>query len=210
MSLMTQDASGHQSLDDTDALRVEVYRLLAGLLRDPPAPALLDWLAGLDIQQDGSLLAQRWAALAASAADADPEALRRAHFRHLIGVIQGDVLPYASWYRQGELMDAALVELRHDLKALGFRRTDHTRDPEDHLAALCEVMAMLIEGHSDQEARFFMAHLAPWAEHCLADLGRVATDFYAVLGRLGEAFIQAERMRLEAEASREPVRILTP
>lgn len=72
-------------------------------------------------------------------------------------------------------MDAALVALRRDLKALGFQRAEHSHDPEDHLAALAEVMAMLIEARAPDEARFFMDHLAPWAAECLADLGRVDT-----------------------------------
>ncbi len=159
-------------------------------------------------------MAQRWAALVNAAAEATPEAtpeaLSRAHFRHLVGVVQGDVVPYASWYRNGELMDDALVSLRRDLKILGFQRADHTNDPEDHLLALCEVMAMLIESRSFNESRFFMSHLAPWAADCMADLGRVENAFYASVGRLGAAFMESEKSRLESEANRDPVRIVEP
>lgn len=197
-------------LNERDALRADVYRLLARLLREAPDASLLDWLAGLEVDQDGTLLAERWASLVAAAGATTAAALERAHFRHLVGVVQGDITPYASWYRNGELMDAALVALRRDLKALGFQRAEHSRDPEDHLAALCEVMAMLIEARSADEARFFMAHLAPWASHCLADLGAVETAFYAHLGRLGEAFIEEESRRLEAESREDPVRIVEP
>lgn len=210
---MTQASSPSdlpRELDETRALRADVYRLLATLLREPPSQALLDWLSGLRIEQDGGVLAERWAALAEVAGEARPESLSRAHFRHLIGVVEGDVIPYASWYRNGDLMEAALVALRRDLRVLGFQRADHSRDPEDHLAALCEVMAMLIEGRSADEAAFFMAHLSPWAAHCLADLGGVETAFYARLGRLGEAFIESEYSRLQGEAALEPVRIVEP
>jgi TorA maturation chaperone TorD len=197
-------------LDETRALRADVYRLLAALLREPPSQPLLDWLSGLRIEQDGGVLAERWAALASVAGEETPESLSRAHFRHLIGVVEGDVIPYASWYRNGDLMEAALVALRRDLKVLGFQRADHSRDPEDHLAALCEVMAMLIEARSPDEASFFMAHLAPWAARCMADLGGVETAFYARLGRLGEAFIESEHSRLQGEVAYEPVRIVEP
>ncbi|CAM3422289.1 TorD/DmsD family molecular chaperone [Halomonas lysinitropha] len=192
------------------ALRADIYRLMARLLREAPDASLLDWLAGLEIQRDGTLLAERWASLVAAAGATTADLLERAHFRHLVGVVQGDITPYASWYRNGELMDAALVALRRDLKALGIQRAEHSRDPEDHLAALCEVMAMLIEARAPDEARFFMTHLAPWASHCLADLGAVETAFHARLGRLGEAFIEEESRRLEAESLEDPVRIVEP
>lgn len=197
-------------LNDSDALRADVYRLLARLLRDAPDASLLDWLAGLEIEQDGTVLAERWAALVTAAGETTVDLLERAHFRHLVGVVQGDITPYASWYRNGELMDAALVALRRDLKMLGFQRAEHTRDPEDHLAALCEVMAMLIDERSPEEARFFMTHLAPWAVHCLADLGQVDTPFHAHLGRLGQTFMEVESRRLEAESLEDPVRIVEP
>ncbi|MGM0534994.1 MAG: TorD/DmsD family molecular chaperone [Pseudomonadota bacterium] len=197
-------------LNERDALRADVYRLLARLLREAPDASLLDWLAGLEVERDGTLLAQRWASLVAAAGVATAHDLEQAHFRHLVGVVQGDITPYASWYRNGELMDAALVTLRRDLKRLGFQRAKHSREPEDHLAALCEVMAMLIEARSPDEARFFMTHLAPWASHCLADLGNVDTTFHAHLGRLGEAFIEEESRRLEAESREDPVRIVEP
>jgi TorA maturation chaperone TorD len=175
----------------------------AQTLSDQPAGAFTG-------EVSGGMLAERWAQLVAAAAKASLDTLSRAHFRHLIGVVEGDVIPYASWYRNGELMDEALVALRRDLKLLGFERAGHTNDPEDHLAALCEVMAMLIESRSFNEPRFFMTHIAPWAASCMADLGRVNTEFYACFGRLGQAFINSEQSRLESEASRDPVRIVEP
>ncbi|WP_163575737.1 TorD/DmsD family molecular chaperone [Halomonas faecis] len=196
--------------DETRALRADIYRLLAGLLREAPGRQQLDWLAGLEVDVDDGELAARWAALASAAQQAEPEDLARAHFRHLVGVIQGDVTPYASWYRNGELMDEALLALRRDLKALGIARREAEPDPEDHLAALCETMALLIEDDSGDEARFFMAHLAPWAPRCLADLSCVDTPFYARLGELGNAFLAHERRQLEDEAAHEPLRVVEP
>lgn len=198
------------TLKEADALRADIYRLLATLLRQAPDPELLGWLAELAIEQDGSRLAECWQALAVAAKGADTERLQRAHFRHLVGVIQGEVVPYASWYRNGELMEAALVALRQDLKVLGFERSEHTRDPEDHLAAMCEVMAMLIDAESAEQRYFFDQHLAPWVDSCFADLGKVDTAFYAALGQLGGAFMASEQARLSVDAGYTPVRIVEP
>ncbi|MCA1773686.1 MAG: molecular chaperone TorD family protein [Halomonas sp.] len=204
---MTQAAP---TLSEADALRADIYRLIAGLLREAPTDELLGWLASLDIEQDGSRLAECWYGLSQAANSADAARLKRAHFGHLVGVIQGDVVPYASWYRNGELMEAALVALRRDLGALGFERNEHTKDPEDHLAALCEVMAMLVDMTSADQAHFFMQHLAPWASDCFDDLGQVDTAFYAALGQLGSAFMTSEEDRLAIEASHAPVNIMEP
>ena len=201
------------TLKEADALRADIYRLLASLLRQTPDAELLEWLAELTIDQDGSRLAECWQALSEAAAGTEErsakiERLQSAHFRHLVGVIQGDVVPYASWYRNGELMEAALVALRQDLRALGFVRSEHTRDPEDHLAALYEVMAMLIDAESQEQAYFFNQHLAPWAASCCADLGQVDTAFYAALGQLGSAFMESEQARMSVNAGHVPVRIV--
>lgn len=196
------------TLKEADALRADIYQLLATLLRQAPDADLLNWLAELSIDQDGSRLAECWKALSEAAKASDIEQLQRAHFRLLVGVIQGELVPYASWYRNGELMEAALVALRQDLRVLGFERSEHTRDPEDHLAALCEVMAMLIESASGEQAYFFSQHIAPWAASCFADLGQVDTAFYAALGQLGGAFMESEQARLSIDAGQTPVRIV--
>lgn len=198
------------TLKEADALRADIYRLLATLLRQAPDTELLNWLTELAIEQDGSRLAECWRSLAVAAKNTDAERLQRAHFRHLVGVIQGEVVPYASWYRNGELMEAALVALRQDLKVLGFERSEHTRDPEDHLAALCEVMAMLIDAESAEQSYFFSQHVAPWAASCFADLGQVDTAFYAALGQLGSAFMESEQARLRIDVGHTPVRIVEP
>ncbi|HSH57239.1 MAG TPA: molecular chaperone TorD family protein [Halomonas sp.] len=199
---------------EQEELRADLYRLLARLIREPADAPLLAWLAdqqsddGIEAHQDPVVSAL--IALAQAAAEAGPDELERAHFRHLVGVIQGEITPYASWYRHGELMEQALVALREDLRRLGFTRSDTSHDPEDHLAAMFEVMAMLVEEQSPEAGTFFMSHLAPWAERCLDDLARVDTLFYARTGELGKAFIAEEHSQLAAEAEHSPVRIIEP
>ncbi|WP_192037002.1 molecular chaperone TorD family protein [Halomonas sp. YLGW01] len=214
---MTEASPTNQpgSQHDTDALRADIYRLLARLVREPPTPDLLAWLAELDAETDGSVLATCWTSLIQSAGETVPDEhaaqLSRAHFRHLVGVIEGEITPYASWYRQGNLMDEPLLALRRDLRRLGIARAEDCRDPEDHLAAICEVMAMLLDDdHRDEAAAFFMAHLSPWAKRCFDDLASVDTPFYAHVGALGSAFMAEEHRHQAAEAAHQPVRILSP
>ena len=70
-----------------------------------------------------------------------------------IGVGRGEVVPYGSWYMTGFLMDKPLALLRADLAALGFERQENVKEPEDHAAALCETMAMLINEGQDLDAQ---------------------------------------------------------
>lgn len=122
-------------------------------------------------------------------------------------------------------MDTALVDLRKDLRRLGIQRHTDQHDPEDHLGALCEAMAMLLldevtatasaspsfhhdasshltsshvtSSHAPQHhaAHFFQRHIAPWAPRCLHDLSQVDSAFYAALGNLGQAFLALENER---------------
>ncbi len=179
-------------LDGYDGLRADIYRLLARLLRQAPDTDLLSFLAELEIANDNDGLQACWRTLSLAAAKARPDNLERAHFRHLIGVIQGELVPYASWYLTGSLMEMPLVELRRDLRRLGYERAPDVKEPEDHIAAMLEVMAMLIENEPEQQALFFQRHLSPWGSDFMADLGQVDTPFYASVGQLGHGFLKQE------------------
>ena len=74
---MTQAAP---TLSEADALRADIYRLIAALLREAPTEELLGWLASLDIEQDGSRLAECWHGLSQAANSVDAASLKRAHF----------------------------------------------------------------------------------------------------------------------------------
>jgi len=145
-------------------LRSEVYLLLASLLREAPSGELLEqlkdrqqgWNIGLD-EMERPLVE-----LSQAAAESQLEALIHEYHRLFIGVTQGRLLPYESWYRVGSLHDRPLVELRDELVVLGIERTPGLGEPEDHIAAICEVMALLIEDHDPRQEEFFNRHLASW------------------------------------------------
>jgi TorA maturation chaperone TorD len=82
---------------------------------------------------------------------------------------------------------------------LGIGRRDDVPEPEDHIAALCEMMAGLITGafgepaSLDEQRRFFTRHLASWAPRFFEDLQAArAAVLYMPVGRIGRIFIAIE------------------
>src|SRR4051794_41254467 len=79
--------------------------------------------------------------LAAAATGFDDRAVGKEFFALFIGVGRGDLLPYASYYMTGFLHERPLARVREDLDRLGIERAGPSREPEDHIAILLEVMA---------------------------------------------------------------------
>src|SRR5258706_9682532 len=148
-------------LEDIDAARAQEYALLSVLLARAPDGALLERLASL--RGDPSPLGVVHAALAEAAERTNVERLEREYFDLFIGLGRGELLPYASYYLTGFLHERPLARVREDLDALGIERAGVSREPEDHIAILLEVMAGLARGDFEAEfseqARFFERHL---------------------------------------------------
>ena len=185
-------------IDEIDQLRAAEYGLLSVLLGKAPDSDTLSRLAAL--QGDASDLGMAHIELAAAAAAADDRAVSKEFFDLFIGLGRGDLLPYASYYLTGFLHERPLARVREDLDLLGIERAGASRDPEDHIAILLEVMGGLARGDFEadiaQQARFFERHLKPWAARMFADLEMSrAARFYRAVGRVGRVF-----MELESEA----------
>ena len=207
MSLQIQDntsptSSPIRSWDDAPVAEEQVYRagayrLLAALLRDVPARDVLAQITQLAAVPDpNDELAMAMSMLGLAARDSAPQRIDDEFHALFIGLGRGELVPYASWYLTGFLMEKPLALLRDDLAVLGYERTGATREPEDHMAALCEVMAMLIsDDHSLQtQTHFFEAHLTSWADRFFHDLSHAKhAVFYRAVGRFGRAFIELER-----------------
>ena len=189
-------------LAEEERLRAELYQLLARLLSAPPDQQILQQVAGLT--GDESDLGGGITALARVARITTPQAATREFNTLFIGLARGELLPYGSYYLTGFLNEKPLATLRGHMAKLGIARSADVKDPEDHIASLCEMMAGLITGQfgtsfsvADQEA-FFNTHIATWAEHFFTDLeGAEGSLFYAPVGKIGRAF-----MRIEIEAFR--------
>ena len=178
-------------------LRARCYGLLAQLLRAAPSEDLLGMLA--TAQPDGSAMGSALAELGVTAR-AMPEEAAAAEFNDLfIGLTRGELVPYASYYLTGFLYEKPLARLRGDMNRLGIARADASTEPEDHIAALCEMMAGLIVGAFGAPAdlatqrSFFDAHLEPWVGRFFEDLEAAdAARLYKPVGTLGRLFMEIE------------------
>jgi TorA maturation chaperone TorD len=182
--------------DDVDAARAQEYALLAVLLARAPDAGLLERIARLC--GDGTPLGVAHSALAQAANEASADSVAREFFDLFIGVGRGELLPYGSYYLTGFLNERPLARLREDLRALGIERVETQREPEDHAAILCEIMAGLIGGQFpaqvETQRQIFEKHLAPWIGRFFADMTVAdAADFYRHVGTVGHRFIEVER-----------------
>jgi len=177
--------------------RAGVYSLIGALLAAAPDKALLDHISSLAVaESEHGELALSISMLGLAASRCEVAAVGDEYHALFIGLGRGELVPYGSWYQTGFLMEKPLGTLRDDLAMLGFERDEGVCEPEDHVAALCEVMAMLIQSNSslEQQSTFFHGHIASWLERFFSDLSTAKTAvFYRAVGRFGSAFTALEK-----------------
>jgi TorA maturation chaperone TorD len=191
-------------IPEEELFRAQVYGLLAQFLRAPPDRRLLD--AAALLAGDESDLGTAIATLAAVAGETPAASASDEYHALFIGLGRGELLPYGSYYLTGFLNEKPLAVLRTDLARLGVARCDSVREPEDHIGALCEVMAGLITGRFEAreglatQRQFYTTHLAPWAPHFFADLEKAAAArLYRPIGRIGRLFMAIEEVAFGME-----------
>ena len=192
-------------LTEEDLARAGVYALLARLLHAAPDAALLDVIAQADELAAGSELAKTWLALQAASAVMDAEAAAQEYEQVFIGLGQGEVVPYLSWHLTGFLMEEPLAKLREDLAALGLARDAGVGEPEDHMAAICEVMRVLVAGDGDsapasveQQRAFFDRHLRPWYPKFAAQMAAApSANYYRAVATLLRAYMDVEEQAFD-------------
>ncbi|MGD8568629.1 MAG: molecular chaperone TorD family protein [Gammaproteobacteria bacterium] len=187
-------------LSTADQLRVNAYSLLANLLHRSADVALLAMLSDLDIP-DGPVddMAMSWQLLKLAAQQNSSSRVDDEFHDLFIGLGHGEVIPYGSWYQTGYLMDKPLAKLRRDLMALGIQRGNDIKEPEDHIAALCESMALLIMMKTPlaRQKAFFNEHISGWALRLFADLERAPSAcFYQAVAHFGKHFVKLETQYL--------------
>jgi TorA maturation chaperone TorD len=184
-------------LDPGEQARADIYRLLGALLAAPPDAALIELLRDirLSTDTDDATMAAAWQGLQAAARAAAPDRLQDEYFNLFIGLGRGELVPYASFYLHGLLLEKVLAALRDELAGLGIERQENVAEPEDHAAAVCEVMGMIISepGLHYKQAAFFKDYVASWLGQFFTDLETAeAADFYRAVAKLGQQLLALE------------------
>ena len=203
----------YSAVEMVEQSRAALYGLLARLLYAAPDQGLLQAIAQADdvsaqmpyASAQHSPLAQAWLALQLGSEVADEEALADEFQQLFIGLGLGEVVPYMSWHLTGFLMEEPLVRLRSELDALGLARKEAVSEPEDHMAAVLEVMRFLITGDEvsapatlAEQRRFFAAHLKPWYALCVTQIETAqSANYYRLVARMLRAFLDVEAQSLD-------------
>lgn len=186
-----------------DQIRANTYSLLASLLAGPPSAELLELLRKIDAPAGNgeSGMAAAWQTLKLAAERTTVEQLDDEYHELFIGVGRGELMPYGSWYLAGFMLDKPLALLRQDLAALGFERQQGVYETEDHVAALCETMSMIIGSQEEipfgTQRKFFNDHMELWMGRFFNDLENAkSARFYRTVGRVGAQFMEIEKQYL--------------
>ena len=193
---MANRAVPEAGIAEEERLRAQTWRLLGRLLRAPPDAATLTALA--DLSGDDSALGRRYADLAKLARAVGPNEAAEEYAALFVGLTHGELIPYGSYYLTGFLHEKPLARLRADMARLGIASAPGVSEPEDHIAALCEMMAGIVAGEfgpvplAEQED-FFASHIALWAARFFADLETApSAALYRPIGAIGRLFVEIE------------------
>src|SRR2546430_1451642 len=158
--------------DDAEELsRAELYGLLAQLWAAAPDRALMQRLRAAPTAEDPeATLSHPWRNLVSAISASSAEEVADEFDALFQGVGKAEVFLYGSYYLTGLLNERPLVQLRHDLRALGLTREETRGETEDHISFVFEVMRYLIAGDDvavcnlERQRAFFRAHVQPWVE----------------------------------------------
>jgi len=190
-------------LSAEDRVRADLYALVARLFAAPPDATFLAALANAPELPESpeSPLAGAYNALLRGSRAMDPDAASQEYTDLFIGVGKSEVNLHASHWLSGFMMDKPLADLRGELAELGIERRDDSNLLEDHLAALAEVMRLLIAGGEGRapasmavQRRFFEARIGSWAfECCDAIMSCSLANYYRRASEFAKVFLAIER-----------------
>ncbi len=186
-----------KNIMEEDRDRAGLYGLLGSALEAPPSG---DWLREVSgLKGDETVLGSALFALGEKAGVTSPAEVAREYHDLFIGVGRGELVPFASYYLTGFLHEKPLAVLRADMAELGIERDPAVKEPEDHAAACCQMMAGLIVGAFGDamglagQKQFFRKHIGSWLPYFFKDLENSKSGLlYPELGRLGRTFLEIE------------------
>ena len=146
---------------------------------------------------------------AQTALAADPKALEQEHFDLFIGVGRGELLPYGSYYLAGFLYEKPLgASCARTCAGWASPAPTGVHEPEDHIAAIMEMMSGLITGAFGGAGR--SRHATPVLRGAPGVLGaaisskiwkpRTCAGFYRSVGCIGRRFLAIESAAFEMTA----------
>ncbi|HVF63341.1 MAG TPA: molecular chaperone TorD family protein [Casimicrobiaceae bacterium] len=191
-------------IEPEDRARANFYAVLSALYADAPDARLLKSVGESERLPTGDEplpLAIAWNRLADACLAMDPEAARQEYWDLFVGAGKSEVNLHASHWLSGFMMERPLVGLREDLGRLGLGRKADTSQVEDHLAAVCETMRLLVEGGGGrppaevaEQAAFFRDHVDSWVPALCAALAQTPlANFYRTVGEFTDTFVAIER-----------------
>jgi TorA maturation chaperone TorD len=196
----------HAEVAAEDQARANFYALLARLYAAAPDAALLAAIAAAEalpvLTAEGVAreLAQAWQALLSASAAMDALAAEEEYQELFIGVGKSLVSLHASGY-VSPTRGSVLAELRAALSRLGLSRREGVSVYEDHLAAICETMRVLIGGAAGiepcpfvQQREFFAVYVSPWVGLCCSAIKiSPIANYYRRVAEFTELFVALER-----------------
>jgi TorA maturation chaperone TorD len=131
----------------------------------------------------------------------DPDAVVEEYNDLFVGVGRSEVNLHASHWLTGFMMEKPLVEVRAALAGLGLARRPGVTLLEDHLAALCETMRILVAGQDGrapstiaEQRVFFERHVAPWVFACCTAICDCSVaNYYRQVARFVQRYMALER-----------------
>jgi TorA maturation chaperone TorD len=188
------------TLPPEEVARANFYGLLARLFYAPPDAPLLEALAGADDMDAEGDMAAAWSALSREARGADPEKLLEEFETAFVGTGKAPVTLYTSAYSVRFTNETPLAELRGALAALGLGRKSDAAEPEDHVAALFDVMRFLIAEHKplEEQKAFFERWIWPSVlPLCAAIKESSGSNFFIAVAHFTKAFAELEHSAFE-------------
>ena len=180
-----------------EELRARFYLLLSRLLGKVADDQLFNVIQNLEI--DNSKIGQALGQLKTLTENISVKSAAEEYDELFIGVTQGELIPFKSYYLTGYLNEKPLAELRDDMERLGIAKSDIVSEPDDHVAFLMEMMHGLIVGSFGdpstvfEQNEFFEKHISCWVPKFFEDLENAnAAKFFVPVGRIGKLFMEIE------------------
>jgi TorA maturation chaperone TorD len=192
-----------QALTPEDQARAEFYALLARLYALAADAPILAMIGASELWADDGAnpLASSWNGLILASQAMDAEAADQEYTDLFVGVGRSEVDLHASHWIVEATSERPLVGVRSDLARMGLGRRPGSTLYEDHLAALCETMRILIAGTGDRppaapaiQRAFFETRIAPWVFDCCDAIRQSSVaNYYVRVAQLTSEFLAVER-----------------